>query len=210
MPIFPTKCWKRWVNRLPTQSNRVQSNKVRILGIDPGSLITGFGIIESDGSHNQYIASGPINIKGLIKDQIKDASLPERLKIIFEEVTAVIQTHKPEVVAVEQVFMNRNADSALKLGQARGAAITAAVMQDLPVFEYTPRHIKQSVVGKGGASKQQVLHMVKVLLNTRDELQADESDALAVALCHGHIGGTMERIEQQVKPTARRRVQNRK
>ena len=175
---------------------KVTNNKVRILGIDPGSLITGFGVIDSDGSHNVYVASGPIRIKA--------EPLPERLKIIFEEVTAVIKEYKPEVVAIEQVFMNRNADSALKLGQARGAAITAAVMQDKPVSEYTPRHVKQSVVGKGSADKQQVQHMVKILLNRQDDLQADEADALAVALCHGHIGGTMARITEQDRPTAHR------
>ena len=171
--------------------------KVRILGIDPGSLITGFGVIESDGSHSRYVASDPIRIQA--------AELPDRLKIIFEQITAVIQQHRPEIVAVEQVFMSRNADSALKLGQARGAAISAAVMQDLPVFEYTPRHIKQSVVGRGAASKEQVRHMVKVLLNLQDDLQIDESDALAVALCHGHIGGTMQRIAQQTRSATRRR-----
>jgi len=173
------------------------NNKVRILGIDPGSLITGYGVIDSDGSHNQYIASGPIKIQG--------EALPERLKVIFQQVTAVIREHNPDVVAIEQVFMNRNADSALKLGQARGAAITAAVMQGRPVSEYTPRHIKQSVVGKGSASKEQVQHMVKILLNRHDNLQADEADALAVALCHGHIGGTMARIVEADRPTASRR-----
>ena len=167
------------------------------MGIDPGSLITGFGVIDSDGSHNQYVASGPIKIP-------KDV-LAERLKIIFQEITSVIIKYNPDAVAVEQVFMSRNADSALKLGQARGAAITAAAMQGKPVFEYTPRHIKQSVVGKGSASKNQVQHMVSVLLNIQDKLQADEADALATALCHGHIGGTMARITQQERPTAYRR-----
>ena len=105
------------------------------------------------------MASGPLRVKA--------ETLPERLKLIFEGITGVILKYHPEVVAIEKVFMNRNADSALKLGQARGAAISAAVMQDLPVSEYTPRHIKQAVVGKGAAAKEQVQHMVKILLNTR-------------------------------------------
>lgn len=174
------------------------NNKIRILGIDPGSLITGFGVIDTDGAHNIHVASGPIKIKG--------ENLAERLKIIFQEISAIIQEHRPHVVAIEQVFMNRNADSALKLGQARGAAITAAAMLEIPVYEYTPRHVKQSVVGKGSASKEQVQHMVAILLNLQQKLQADEADALAIALCHGHIGGTMNKISQQeILPATRRK-----
>ena len=173
------------------------SNRVRILGIDPGSIVTGYGIIDSDGTHNRYVASGPLRVKA--------ESLPERLKLIYEGITAVILEYQPTVVAIEKVFMNRNADSALKLGQARGAAISAVVMQALPVHEYTPRHIKQAVVGKGGASKHQVQQMVKILLNYTTDLQADEADALAVALSHGHIGGTLERIKQAHRPTAYKR-----
>jgi crossover junction endodeoxyribonuclease RuvC len=171
--------------------------KTRILGIDPGSIVTGYGVIDSDGTHSCHVASGPLKVKA--------ESLPDRLKLIFEGITEVIAAHRPDVVAIEQVFMNRNADSALKLGQARGAAISAAVMQGLPVTEYTPRHIKQAVVGKGSASKQQVQHMVKILLNYQHALQPDEADALAVALSHGHIGGTLERIKQSQRPTAYKR-----
>jgi len=172
-------------------------NKVRILGIDPGSIVTGYGIIDSDGTHNLHVASGPLRVKA--------ETLPERLKLIFEGITEVILKYRPEVVAIEKVFMNRNADSALKLGQARGAAISAAVMQDLPVSEYTPRHIKQAVVGKGAAAKEQVQHMVKILLNYQGELQPDEADALAVALSHGHICGTLGRITEASRPTAYKR-----
>lgn len=174
-----------------------KSQTIRILGIDPGSLVTGFGVIDSNGSENHHVASGAIRTRG--------EELPDRLKTIFEGITDVIRSHAPEVVAIEKVFMNRNADSALKLGQARGAAITAAVMQDIPVAEYTPRHIKQAVVGKGGAEKSQVQHMVKILLNYKENLQADQADALAVALCHGHIRGTLERIPETRRPTAYRR-----
>lgn len=173
------------------------TKSIRILGIDPGSIVTGYGIIDSDGTHNLHVASGPLRVKA--------ETLPERLKLIFEGITEVIIEYRPEAVAIEKVFMNRNADSALKLGQARGAAIAAAVMQDLPVSEYTPRHIKQAVVGKGGAAKEQVQHMVKILLNYRGELQSDEADALAVALSHGHIGGTLGRITEASRPTAHRR-----
>ncbi|MCW8964734.1 MAG: crossover junction endodeoxyribonuclease RuvC [Gammaproteobacteria bacterium] len=172
-------------------------SQVRILGIDPGSIVTGYGIIDSDGTHNLHVASGPLRVKA--------ETLPERLKLIFEGITGVILKYHPEVVAIEKVFMNRNADSALKLGQARGAAISAAVMQDLPVSEYTPRHIKQAVVGKGAAAKEQVQHMVKILLNYQGELQSDEADALAVALSHGHIGGTLDRITEASRPTAYKR-----
>jgi len=174
-----------------------KQHKVRILGIDPGSIVTGFGIIDSDGTHNAHVASGPLRVKA--------ETLPERLKLIFEGITAVIRKYHPDVVAIEKVFMNRNADSALKLGQARGAAISAAVMLDKPVSEYTPRHIKQAVVGKGSATKEQVQHMVKLLLNIQTELQADEADALAVALSHGHIGGTLGRIAESARPTAYKR-----
>lgn len=173
------------------------SKKIRILGIDPGSIITGYGVIDTDGSHSVHVASGPLRVKA--------ETLPERLKLIFEGITAVILEHQPEVVAIEKVFMDKNADSALKLGQARGAAIVAAVMQDKPVAEYTPRHIKQAVVGKGSAAKEQVQHMVKILLNYQGKLQADEADALAVALSHGHIGGTLGRITETSRPTASKR-----
>lgn len=176
-------------------SNR--ADKVRILGIDPGSIVTGYGVIDSDGTHNIYVASGPLKVKA--------DTLPQRLKLIFEGITRVIAEHAPDVVAIEKAFMNRNADSALKLGQARGAAISAAVVQGLPVSEYTPRHIKQAVVGKGSATKEQVQHMVKILLNYQHSLQPDEADALAIALSHGHIGGTLSKITATSRPTAFKR-----
>lgn len=151
---------------------------IRILGIDPGSQNTGYGIIESDGNHSVHITHG--NIK------IDDDELPEKLRTVFENITSVIQEFKPEEVAIEKVFMHRNADSALKLGQARGSAITACTMLDLKVFEYTPNEVKQATVGKGHAAKQQVQHMVKVLLCLDKVPQTDAADALAIALCHAH------------------------
>ncbi len=150
----------------------------RILGIDPGSQITGYGIIEIDGNHATHISNGNIRIPG--------DELPARLRIIFESITSIIDKHQPDEVAVEKVFMHRNADSALKLGQARGAAITACAIQELDVYEYTANQVKQATVGKGHAAKQQVQHMVKVLLCLDEIPQSDAADALAVAICHGH------------------------
>jgi crossover junction endodeoxyribonuclease RuvC len=169
----------------------------RILGIDPGSIITGYGIIEMQGTQGRYVASGHLKIRG--------ETLPERLKQIFEDLTVVVQEHAPTEMAIEKVFMNSNADSALKLGQARGAAITACVMQDLPVSEYTPAQIKQSVAGSGRADKIQIQHMVNALLNLKQAPQADEADALAVALCHGHSAGTLTRLSVPVRGRSRGR-----
>ncbi|MFC1602219.1 crossover junction endodeoxyribonuclease RuvC [Pseudomonadota bacterium] len=158
----------------------------RILGIDPGSRITGYGIIESDGNHSVHIASGCI--------QLKQGELPQRLGMIFQEISDLIATHRPTEMAIEDVFVSKNANSALKLGQARGAAICAGVMAQLPVSEYSPRTIKQAVVGSGSAGKDQVQHMVKRLLNLSCDLSADQSDALAVALSHAHMDTTLNRL----------------
>ncbi len=151
---------------------------MRILGIDPGSRITGYGVIDMEGSRAVHVASGCI--------QVRDEALPARLKTIFEGVTALIQDYRPNEMAVEIVFMNRNADSALKLGQARGAALVAGVNQKLPVFEFTPAQIKQAIVGRGNAGKAQVQYMVKALLVLAHTPSSDAADALAVALCHAH------------------------
>jgi len=158
----------------------------RILGIDPGSRITGYGIIDQQGQQLRYVASGCIRIKG--------EALAERLGMIFTGVNEVIDEYLPEEMAVERVFMNKNADSALKLGQARGAAICAGVTCTLPVDEYAAREIKQAVVGKGGATKEQVQHMVRVLLSLDRQPPSDAADALAVAICHGHIRETRSRV----------------
>lgn len=149
-----------------------------ILGIDPGSRITGYGLINIVGARNEYIASGCIRIKG--------DELPERLNQVFAGVTEVIRQFSPQEMAIEQVFMSRNADSALKLGQARGVAIVAGTQQELPVFEYAARSIKQAVVGKGSADKVQVQHMVAQILKLPGLPQADAADALAIALCHAN------------------------
>lgn len=150
----------------------------RILGIDPGSRITGYGIIDSDGRRSRHVASGCIRTgKG---------EFPERLGLIFEGVRQLIAEHAPAELSIEQVFVSKNASSALKLGHARGAAITAAVTAGLPVFEYTPAAVKQALVGTGRADKEQVQHMVRVLLALQGEMGLDQSDALGIALCHAH------------------------
>ncbi|MDT8387696.1 MAG: crossover junction endodeoxyribonuclease RuvC [Thiogranum sp.] len=158
----------------------------RILGIDPGSRLLGFGLIDSDGRRATYVASGCLKVTG--------ENLPDKLGLIFRELSELIQTYRPAHLAIENVFMNRNADSALKLGQARGAAICAAVTQQLGVSEYAPREIKLAVVGKGGADKQQVQHMVRVLLSLSDTPQADAADALAIALCHSYQQNAVDRV----------------
>lgn len=154
-----------------------------ILGIDPGSRKTGFGIVEFSGGRSRYITSGVI--------RLPEAALPERLGIIHASVTELIELHCPQELAVEQVFMAKSAGSALKLGQARGAAIVACVARDMAVAEYSARQIKQSVVGTGAADKAQVQHMVKVLLKLPAEPQEDAADALAAALCHAHTQQSM-------------------
>lgn len=158
----------------------------RILGIDPGSRITGFGIIDICRGKTSHVHSGDIPLSG-------DA-LTDRLGQIFSRVVNLVEKYQPDEMAIERVFMARNADSALKLGQARGAAICGAVQASVPVSEYSPREIKQAVVGKGSAAKEQVQHMIRVLLNLRTELRADQADALAVALCHCHVRETLGRI----------------
>lgn len=159
---------------------------MRILGIDPGSRITGFGIIEREGSRLRYVESGCI--------RAGDGDFPGRLKTIFDGLCDVIRIYAPEQVAIEQVFMHRNPDSALKLGQARGAAICAVMAMALPISEYSPAEIKKATVGRGNAGKEQVQHMVTALLKLPGIPQADAADALAVALCHSHVGQTLQQI----------------
>ncbi len=152
---------------------------MRVLGIDPGSRITGYGLIEQQGSRLLHIDNGAV-----FTDKARD--FPDRIRLIFEGISLVIDEYRPEVVAVEDLFFSNNARSALKLGQARGAAIAAAVHAGLAVFEYTALQVKSSVVGEGKAAKEQVQKMLKVLLGLPEVAQADASDALAVAVCHIH------------------------
>ncbi len=148
-----------------------------ILGIDPGSRITGYGIVNNVGSKNEYVTSGCIRVSA-------KASLSEKLEEIFTGITEIIELYSPGEMAIEEVFMSRNADSALKLGQARGVAIVAGRLQGLPVSEYASRTVKQAIAGSGAAGKPQIQHMVRVLLNLRASPQEDAADALAIALCH--------------------------
>lgn len=150
----------------------------RILGIDPGSRMTGFGIIEVDKQKLSYVVSGCI--------RMHSETLPLRLDEIYTGVQEIIEQYQPTILAIEKVFMCRNADSALKLGQARGAAIVACTQQALVVHEYAPNQIKQAVVGQGHAHKAQVQQMVKILLSLPAIPPSDAADALATALCHAH------------------------
>jgi crossover junction endodeoxyribonuclease RuvC len=162
---------------------------MRILGIDPGSRLTGFGIIEDSPRGYKYIASGSIRIKA--------DYFPDRLKQIFDGILEIVDNYQPDQMAIEQVFMHKNADSALKLGQARGAAICAVQTRGMPVFEYAARQVKQAVVGKGAADKLQVQHMVKILLNIQGELSCDASDALGIGICHAHYQQTATVLGKQ-------------
>ena len=155
----------------------VPAANLRILGLDPGSRRTGFGVIECRGPDYKHVAHGCIAVAGL--------EIAERLRQIFEALRALISEHGPGEIAVERVFVNRNVDSALKLGQARGAAL-CAIPQGLPVFEYAPRAIKLALVGSGAAEKVQVAHMIKTLLKLDGKISPDASDALAIAVCHAH------------------------
>ena len=151
--------------------------RVRILGLDPGSRRTGFGVIECRGSELVAVAHGCLNVAS--------ATPAARLRLIFEGLKALLAEHAPAEVAVERVFVSRNADSALKLGQARGAAL-CAIPADVPVFEYAPRAVKLALVGSGAAEKFQVAQMIRTLLSLGERPAADAADALAVAVCHAH------------------------
>jgi crossover junction endodeoxyribonuclease RuvC len=155
-------------------------NTVRILGVDPGLRVTGFGIIEKSGSRLLYVTSGCVRSGA--------GDLSARLKTIFDGLAEVIATNQPHEVAIEKVFVNVNPQSTLLLGQARGTAICAAVLAGLPVAEYTALQVKQSVVGKGHAAKGQVQHMIRRLLALPGDPSPDAADALACAICHAHGG----------------------
>lgn len=163
-----------------------------ILGIDPGSRITGYGLIRKEGNRLIHLDNG-----GIWTDAAAD--FPGRLECIFKGVAGIIDRYAPDAVAVENIFFSNNVQSALKLGQARGAAVVACVTQGVPVFEYTALQVKQSVVGHGKAAKEQVQQMVKALLNLAGTAQADASDALAVAICHAHSAGLAKILKGQLE-----------
>lgn len=168
---------------------------MRVLGIDPGSRVTGFGVVQVlRNGRIEYVASGCVRVaKGDIAD---------RLKTVFDGVTEIIRTYQPTALAIEKVFLAKNADSALKLGQARGAAILAGANQTLDIAEYTALQIKRAAVGKGHAGKQQVQHMVKALLGLNAAPQADAADALACAICHAHHAVGLQSLPR--RPAGRR------
>ncbi|REL24363.1 crossover junction endodeoxyribonuclease RuvC [Thalassotalea euphylliae] len=171
-----------------------------ILGIDPGSRFTGYGVIEQHGRKFTYLGSGCIKAIAAGED------LGTRLQTIFAGVSELIIQFKPDMFAIEQVFMATNPDSALKLGQARGAAIVAATNAGMSIAEYSARQIKQSVVGTGAADKTQVQHMVKSILKLPGTPQADAADALAVALCHAHSYDSIVKMAGQASKTVRGRL----
>lgn len=158
-----------------------------ILGVDPGSRKTGYGLIEFNSGKSRYVSSGVIRLH-------ESLSLPERLQQIFVSLNEILDEFQPSEFAIESVFMSKSAASALKLGQARGAAIVAATAFGLPVAEYEARKVKQAVVGTGAADKLQVQHMVKVMLNLQQSPQEDAADALAIALCHAHTQQALVRV----------------
>lgn len=168
---------------------------IRVLGIDPGSVITGYGVIESDGARSFHLAHGHIRVKG---DNFAD-----KLGHIHSALGEVIMQWQPQEVAIEQVFLSNNPMSALKLGQARGAAITAAVSRQLSVSEYAPRLVKKVVTGSGSADKKQVQTMVCALLQIFSAVQVDAADGLAIAICHAHSrkvpGGTALPVRKRTR-----------
>jgi crossover junction endodeoxyribonuclease RuvC len=166
---------------------------VRILGIDPGSQRTGVGIIDVDAAgRTTHVHHAPLLLLG-------EGDFAQRLKRLLHGLSEVIEAHRPDEVAIERVFLARNADSALKLGHARGAAICAVVLRDLPMHEYAAKEIKLAVVGTGGADKQQIQHMVGLMLGLGGKLQADAADALAVAITHAHVRASANRLGVNVR-----------
>lgn len=153
---------------------------MRILGLDPGLRVTGYGVIDKTGQNLSYVTSGVI--------RTGEGALPERIRVLFAGIQEIVTTYRPDAAAVEKVFVNVNPQSTLLLGQARGAAIAALTHAGQPVYEYTALQVKQAVVGNGHADKQQVMHMVRRLLGLPAEPKADAADALACAICHAHGG----------------------
>lgn len=157
-----------------------------ILGLDPGSRHTGYGVVEAEGARLRHVSHGVIHVG--------DTPWPQRLGLIHAGIEEVVLAWRPGVAAAERVFMARNPDSALKLGQARGAALAALIRAGLGVHEYTPAEVKQAIVGTGRAAKEQIQHMTRILLNLPEAAPEDAADALAVAICHAQMGAMRERL----------------
>lgn len=176
------------MNRVPQSPAAGPAPPIRILGVDPGSQRTGVGIIDVDaGGKSSHVFHTTLNLLG-------NEHFAQRLKQIFDELGTIVAEYTPQEAAIERVFLARNPDSALKLGQARGAAICAIVHGGLGVTEYAAREVKQAVVGTGAGDKTQVQHMVGILLNLKERVQADAADALAIALAHAHTRTSARRI----------------
>jgi len=165
----------------------ILNHQKRILGIDPGSRKTGFGIINSDGLTYQYVTGGCLHLSN------NDSYA--QLQQIFQGLSEIIEEYQPEEFAIEQVFVKINVNSALKLGQARGVALVVAANRGLHIAEYSARQVKQAVVGFGAASKEQVQHMVKLLLKLKQRPQEDMADALAVAMCHANTNRLIQKLK---------------
>ena len=168
-----------------------------ILGIDPGSRVTGYGVIRSHGNRLEFLDCGVV--------RVEMKSHAERLQTIFKGISQVVEKHKPTEVAIEEVFVGRNASSALKLGQARGAAIVACLQYDIYMAEYSARSVKSSVTGSGSAEKQQVQHMVRAILSFTGELTEDAADGLAIAVCHANTSKNLIRLAG-AKSFSRKRI----
>lgn len=192
MPRYARRSWRSIdpAALVPAGAERprpaLPSTPRRVLGLDPGSLRTGYGIVDCSSGREIHVASGCVRATG--------TQLAVRLRYIHEQLTAIIEQYQPDEVAVERVFMHRNADSALKLGQARGAALSAVSSRGATVYEYAPRAIKLAIVGTGAADKAQVSHMVQMLLAIAKPATADVSDALAIALCHAQARRSAGRL----------------
>lgn len=194
MSRYRTRSWRAFDPAVAAAAPPAAPANVRILGLDPGSRRTGFGVVQCRDGQLTLLAQGCLDVS--------TAQPAARLRLIFEGLAALFGEHTPGEVAVERVFVSRNVDSALKLGQARGAAL-CAVPGGVPVFEYAPRAIKLALVGSGGAEKFQVAHMVRVLLGVPGPLTADAADALAVAVCHAHARRLSALAAQQGATRAR-------
>jgi crossover junction endodeoxyribonuclease RuvC len=184
MPRYSSRSWRAFRPQNVPAAITLEARDCRVLGLDPGSQRTGFGIIDCRAGAERYVTSGCIDVAGW--DMIV------RLQRIHARVSALVAEHRPDMVAIERVFLHRNPDSALKLGQARGVALCAAASQGASVHEYAPRAIKLAVTGYGAAAKPQVAQMVRTLLALEASLDADAADALAAALCHSQtrrLGG---------------------
>jgi crossover junction endodeoxyribonuclease RuvC len=194
MPRYPLSAWRTFRPEAVGVALSMPA-RCRILGLDPGSQRTGYGILDCTAAGETHVANGCINVTG--------GALSVRLRRIFEAISALIQEHRPDEIAIERVFVHRNPDSALKLGQARGAALCAAVGLGAPAHEYAPRAIKLAVTGYGAADKRQVARMVATLLTLGALPGADAADALAVALCHAQ-GRRLAALGAAPRASARR------